>query len=506
MINDVDPPPDGWALPKLADIVAQAQSGFASGEKALPNGFQHLRMNNIGEEGALVLNLLRTVPPELVKTQHRLQINDVLVCTTNSGKLVGKCALFDQEGEFAFSNHITRLRPHAGVIDAKYLRWSLWLIWKAGRYDEFCQHWVNQSTLPKDALLAMPIPLPPLAEQKRIVAKVDQIFTRVNAARDRLAKAPAILKRFRQSVLAAACSGRLTADWRERNATDNGANQILGEIQKLRRHKPPAVRDDLPQIPESWVWANFGYCLSELRNGIATKPQMKPPGNPILRINAIRPGRVLYDDLRYLPNSDHLLKTFTVRNRDLFFTRYNGSIELLGVCGMVRDLPVPQLLYPDKLMRVRFDHQFLSPEYAEVFFQAPTSRDRMMDRAKSSAGQQGISGKDIKEQPIALPPPNEQAEIVRRVTKLLKLADQIELRVTAARTRADRLIQATLAKAFRGELVPTEAELARQQGLTFEPADQLLARIRSTAPLPASRRPRFPASSPRPRKRTSSKS
>lgn len=81
--------------------------------------------------------------------------------------------------------------------------------------------------------------------------------------------------------------------------------------------------------------------------------------------------------------------------------------------------------------------------------------------------------------PVGLPPFQEQHEIVRRVEALFKLADAIEGRLAAARARADKLTQSILAKAFRGELVPTEAELARQEGREYEPASVLLERIRA---------------------------
>ena len=255
---------------------------------------------------------------------------------------------------------------------------------------------------------ALQVPLPPLAEQRRIVAKVEAVLARVNAARDRLAKILALLKRFRQSTLAAACSGKLTADWREHKELD-AATELI-PLAKLRGKPLPNRNDRSEPLPKGWITTEFSYLMSELRNGIGTKPNMDPPGLPILRINAVRPGKVLYDDVRYMPNAEDFVGTFSLQNRDLLFTRYNGSIELLGVCGMVRSQPFPTLLYPDKLMRVRFDHGHVLPEYVEVFFQSPDARDRLRYRAKSSAGQQGISGKDIKEQIVSLPPLPEQHE------------------------------------------------------------------------------------------------
>ena len=100
----------------------------------------------------------------------------------------------------------------------------------------------------------------------------------------------------------------------------------------------------------------------------------------------------------------------------------------------------------------------------------------MIAKAKSRRGRMVFRDRDVKAQPFALPPVAEQAEIIRQVESLFKLAGAIERRVTAAATRADKLTQAILARAFRGELVPTEAELARQEGRDYEPASALLER------------------------------
>jgi len=319
-----------------------------------------------------------------------------------------------------------------------------------------------QKNINLETLRKLRVPLPPLAEQMRIVATVEALLARVNAARQQLAKVPAILKRFRQSVLAAACSGRLTADWREEQT----------ELQ------PAQGSFEGPEdLPETWTWATFGDLIGELRNGISTKPNPDPPGHPILRISSTRPGRVLLDDIRYLPHADDLIEVYALRDRDLLFTRYNGSLELLGVCGMVRGLGKRTLLYPDKLMRVRIRNEKLQPEYVEAYFGSPQARDRIEAKSKSSAGQQGVSGADIKRQPIAVPPLAEQHEIVRRVEALFRLADAIEKRLAAATARSEKLTQAILAKAFRGELVPREAELARREGRDYEPASALAERI-----------------------------
>jgi type I restriction enzyme S subunit len=147
-------------------------------------------------------------------------------------------------------------------------------------------------------------------------------------------------------------------------------------------------------------------------------------------------------------------------------------------------------------------HESVDPEYILAWLKSPSLQDRLGRSAKGAAVR-GVNIGDVRALQVALPPLEEQHEIVRRVDALFRLADTIEARVAAATARADKITQAILAKAFRGELVPTEAELARQEGRDYEPASTLLARIRTertaseAAPKPA-RRPRVPATTPPP--------
>jgi type I restriction enzyme S subunit len=367
----------------------------------------------------------------------------------------------------AIGRGLAAVRP-AGAVD------PLWLLWALRLQEEELAAQGTGTTftaISRHHLEAVRLAVPPLAEQKRIVAKVEELLAQVNAARERLRRVPGILRRFRQAVLAAACSGELTAEWRgSAPATPPPSADELAA---------GGWRRPLKELPPEWHWVSFGAVLVELRNGIATKPALSPPGMPMLRISAVRPGRVLLDDVRYLQAPEELASLYALRDGDLLFTRYNGSAEFVGVCGMLRGLGGGTVLYPDKLIRARLNQGRVLPTYAELFFGAPDSRDRILQKSKTTAGQQGIAGASIKEQPFALPPILEQHEIVRRVDALFALADRIEERVAAATARADRLTQAILAKAFRGELVPTEAELARREGRDYETAAALLARVRA---------------------------
>jgi type I restriction enzyme S subunit len=173
-------------------------------------------------------------------------------------------------------------------------------------------------------------------------------------------------------------------------------------------------------------------------------------------------------DYRFLPDGTGNYIQYVLKDGDLLFTRYNGNIDLVGVCGQVRNVK-NNFLYPDKLMRVRLNEDFCCKSYIEYLFQTSEIREYIVSKSKTSAGQNGLSGKDLKLTPITLPPLEEQVEIVRQVDQLFALADKLNAHYQKAKTHVDKLSQSVLAKAFRGELVP--------QDPNDEPAEKLLERI-----------------------------
>ena len=405
----------------------------------------------------------------VIQRTNPIREGDVLLTIVGS---IGRSCVSRTSDRFTVQRSVAIARPYTNVINSDYLS----LLFRAPQFQATLENLASgtaQRGVYLATLKAIPIPIAPLNEQSRIVAKLEKLLSRVDAAQARLTTIQRIVKRFRQSVLATACSGQLTADWRKRNSKIDPASLLAEHINKRRRSSVPVETIDLDEspadLPSTWMWARFGSLIRELRNGVSIRPSIEPPGIPILRISAARPGRVDLNEVRYLRNGEAFLPSYSLRDRDLLFTRYNGSLELLGVCGMVRGLTNKVLLYPDKLMRVRFDHDFVLPQYAELFFQVPDVHDRVIAKSKSSAGQNGVSGSDIKAQPFAVPPLPEQQEIIRRVEALFKTADALEARYRTAKAHVDKLTQSILAKAFRGELVP--------QDPNDEPASILLKRV-----------------------------
>ena len=160
---------------QLDDVIESAQSGFASGARAV-DGVVQLRMNNVTTDGNLDWSSFIRVPAtEKEIAKYSLEPGDVLFNATNSPNLVGKTAFFDGHTErVVFSNHFVRLRPDSAQLEARYLARWLTFQWQRKTFENLCTQWVNQATVRQEDLLLLKIPLPPLAEQRRIAALLDR--------------------------------------------------------------------------------------------------------------------------------------------------------------------------------------------------------------------------------------------------------------------------------------------------------------------------------------------
>jgi type I restriction enzyme S subunit len=333
---------------------------------------------------------------------------------------------------------------------------------------------VGQKRVPASWLASVDIPLPPLAEQQRIVAKVEELLGWVNAARERLAKVPALVNRFRESVLAAACSGKLTQDWRDKQCKFEAAKAMLERL----RLKPAHLRSDvdLADLPEGWTWVSLRTVMDQREPfcyGVVQPGENNPEGVFLVRAGDLDAGTVDVSNLRRIPRS---IDAAYGRSR---LTGGEVLVTVVGA-GIGQSAIAPAACAGFNIARAvaKIPIRRFSARYALRWLQSQKARTWMDNDAREVA-RPTLNLQQLETLPLPLPPQAEQDEIVRRVDSLFALADKIEARVRSATARVEKITQAILAKAFRGELVPTEAELARQDDRTYEPVAALLERIRS---------------------------
>lgn len=337
-------------------------------------------------------------------------------------------------------------------------------------------------------------PLPPLPEQERIASVVDELLSDLDAGVAALERVRVKLALYRASVLKAAVDGTLTAEWRAQHPNSEPASTLLDRILVERRrrweeeqiakfkakgqeppknwkakYKEPVVPDttDLAALPDGWCWATVDQLSQQVRNGYSLKPDASA-GVPILRISAVRSFALDLNDVRFLSGEPTDYVDSLIQPGDLLFTRYNGTRSLVGVCAVVPAID-RKIVHPDKLIRARPVRALDSPAFIALAANVGGSRAFIERRIRTTAGQAGVSGGDVKALPVPFPRRAEQEVIVETVEDQLSVIDHVEADVEAKLKSAQSLRQAILRHAFTGQLVP--------QDPNDEPASELLKRI-----------------------------
>ncbi len=335
-------------------------------------------------------------------------------------------------------------------------------------------------------VLAQTIPLPPLPEQRRIVAEIETQFTRLDASMAALRRARANLKRYRTSVLKTACEGRLVpteaelarSEGRDYEPAAVLLERILAErrarweSQEKRRgkYKEPSAPDTsaLPEPPEGWAWATVEQLSSRIQYGTSNKADSDTSGVPVLRMGNIQEGSLDFSDLKYLPSQDTEVEKTLLANGDLLFNRTN-SAELVGKSAVYKG-GNPVACFASYLIRVSF-FEGCSPDYVCTFINSQHGRAYIGEVRNQQVGQANVNGTKLAAMPIPFPPLAEQRRIVAEVERRLSVVQQAEATVEASLGRAERLRQSILKQAFSGKLVPQDPD--------DEPASALLERIKA---------------------------
>ncbi|MCW8129984.1 MAG: restriction endonuclease subunit S [Planctomycetota bacterium] len=507
--------PEGWAHANLGELIGSnglfTDGDWVESKDQDPNGDVRLiQLADVGDgyyRNRSSRFLTKHKAAELVCTY--LKHGDLLIARMPDP--LGRACIYPGDTKEAVTVvDVCILRPDSSGPAAKFFMHFI----NSPQYRVFIEERSQGTTrkrISRGNLAGIPLPVPPIAEQKRIVAKVEALLARVNEARERLAKVPPILKRFRQSILAAACSGRLTEDWREGQLQLPDANEVLKAILENRKVKwesrklarliangaapkndywkreyevplPPESEEVFEEVP-SWTTTGLEAILATDRPGMKTGPfgsalnksEHQASGIPVLGIENI-------DSLQFIPGSKiHITKEkanelspFDAKAGDILISR-SGTVG--EVCVVPANLGEARI--STNILRVSLEPDTMLPQFfCFLFVGSPFVKNQVRRLCGGSTRDflnQGILASLL----LPFPSLTEQREIVRRVEKLFNLVDAIAKRVAAATARADKLTQAILARAFRGELVPTEAELARREGRSYEPASELLKRIQA---------------------------
>jgi type I restriction enzyme S subunit len=385
----------------------------------------------------------------------KCSVNDIMI--GRYGASVGKI-LTGKAG--AYNVALVRTIFDRNLLDASWVR--LFLL-----SDHFQQPLKRisrsaQNGFNKIDLEAIEVPLPPLPEQRQIVAKIGSLSGSSKRARDHLDHISRLMEKYKQAVLAAAFRGELTHKWRAKHPAIS-----TPEASKATTNTDTAGPCLLPR---DWQWKSVsqvteisgGLTKSAKRNEIATQRRY-------LRVANVYANELRLDDVAVIGCTEREFEKTKLLSGDLLVVEGNGSIDQIGRVAVWNDA-ISDCVHQNHLIRVR-PFKSINPRFALFWLLSPAGREHIEAVASSSSGLHTLSISKVGRLPIPSCSKAEQNEIVRRIETAFNWIDRLANEATSARKLIDHLDQAVLVKAFRGKLVP--------QDPNDDPASVLLERIRA---------------------------
>jgi type I restriction enzyme S subunit len=493
--------PKGWVtttLGELADVIRgvtyKKEQAKASSSKGL---VPLLRATNISQE--LDFDELVYVPERNVSDLQMLRQGDVVIAASSGSKsVVGKAAILKSEWIGTFGAFCAAVRPNQGIA-AQYLA-SYMQTREYRSYISTCSAGVNINNLKASDLSSFELLLAPRPEQDRIVAEIEKQFTRLDAATAALKRVQANLKRYRASVLKAACEGRLVPTEaevaREEGRDYEPAEKLLQRILRERRarwesdtvakmiaagkrptdgrwkqkYKEPSAPDtsNLPALPEGWCWASLEQLTTLITSGSRGWGDSYSEAGPLfVRAQDIKTDSLNLDFVARvdLQTDSEGTRTRIFRN-DILVTITGANVTKTALVTL--DIEEAYVSQHVGLVRPVLPQ---IAAYLYTWIVSPSQGRKELLRLAYGAGKPGLNLENLRTLWVALPPIAEQIRLENETERLLSTAIAVESNVQHQIVKTSRARNGILQSAFTGQLVP--------QDPTDEPASALLERIRA---------------------------
>lgn len=493
--------PINWKKSCLDDIIVYAIGGdwgkdieYEQIEYVPAFCIRGSELKNWKTEKGSTASLRKIKKPSLAKRQ--LQLNDILVEISGGGpeQPVGRTVLIDRfilnyesSTPKICTNFFRLIRPNQN-FESPYLNTFLQFFYHSGEIVKYQSGSNNLRNLKFNDFLKIQVPIPPLPEQRAIVAKLEQLFSELDNGIACLKKAQEQLKVYRQAVLKQAFEGELTKVWREQQTSLPSARELLENIKtereqaaKLQGKKLKSVMpltqaelDDLPELPDNWMWLKLGELTLGVEYGTSTK-SLDNGDVPVIRMGNIQQGRIEWRNLAHTNDKADISK-YRLTKGDVLFNRTN-SPELVGKTAIYNgEMPA---IFAGYLIRINHITVLLDGKYLNFWLNSHPAKVYGNSVKTDGVNQSNINGEKLKSYPLPYCSPQEQSQIVQEIETRLSVCDNIESTIRESLEKAEALRQSILKKAFEGKLLSEEELQITRNAPDWEPAEKLLERIRA---------------------------
>ena len=430
--------PENWCWCRFGDICIAQLGKTLDKVKNKGDEVPYLCSINVNW-GKIDLEKVKTLKlEESEKQKYLLEKGDLLIC---EGGDVGRSAIWNLDEIMYYQNALHRVRFFLN-LNQKYFYYVLFQYKNLGFLDAVSKG-MTIKHLVQGALLNLAIPLPPLAVQNAIVAKLEQVLPLVDAYENALLQKEelknALPDKIKKAILQEAITGQLTENWRKSATIKESGKQLLDRIieernakaiadwEKALKKNPKAKKpapivaseieeDEIPfEIPESWCWCRWGE-LSELIQYGYNAPAKESGRIKMVRITDIQNGKVQWNTVPFCEISDTDIQVYQLRKNDILFARTGGTV---GKSFLVDEEP-ENAVFAGYLIRTQYDDEKLNPKYMKMFMESQIYWDQLKNGTIATA-QPNCNGQTLSKMILPLPPLEEQQEIVKKVEELLEL-------------------------------------------------------------------------------------
>jgi type I restriction enzyme S subunit len=388
----------------------------------------------------------------LEETNSQIFPEGSLIMVTRSGILEHSFPVAINDKPVTINQDLKAFVPSDSVL-SEYLYYNL-VAHSNDILRECSKDGTTVASINSDALYSYEVPIAPLDEQRRIVEKIEQYFSKLDAGVSELEEAEQRLDRYQGAVMQTAMEGELTEVWRSKN------QPVLRNIEKSSIDVSEI--DYIPQIPSSWRWVRFKSVLREkLRNGHSAKKTNE--GIRTLTLTAVTERDFSEENTKITEADPEKVEDLWLESGDLLIERSNTE-EYVGLPAVYRG-EENYAIYPDLMIRARLDENLVIPEFADYMLLSPALRSYLRNKSKGTSGSMSkINQTHLKEMPFPLAPLDEQKKIVDRLDQITSVVSGTTENVSTELERAENLRHAILKKAFEGNLLSsTEDDIAVEE-------------------------------------------